>query len=75
MNVTGSKVLVEWRKISENMTSEMSRSITSKPPGFWYPIVNALLTNSKEKKSVFTFQNQNILSTTLQLQGYKGRCV
>ena len=34
-----------------------------------------LLTNSKEKRSVFTFQNQNILSTTLQLQGYKGRCV
>ena len=34
-----------------------------------------LLTNSKEKRSVFTFQNQNILSTTLQLQGHKGRCV
>ena len=34
-----------------------------------------LLTNSKEKRSAFTFQNQNILSTTLQLQGHKGRCV
>ena len=29
MNVIGSKVLVEWRKISENMTSEMSRSLTN----------------------------------------------
>ena len=36
---------------------------------------NSLLTNSKEKKSVFTFQIQNILSKALQLQGHKGRCV
>ena len=34
-----------------------------------------LLTNSKEKKSVFTFRIQNILSKALQLQGHKGRCV
>ena len=37
--------------------------------------VPTLLTNLKEKRSVFTFQNQNILSTTLQLQGHKGRRV
>ena len=34
-----------------------------------------LLTNLKEKKSVFTFQIQNILSKALQLQGHKCRCV
>ena len=37
--------------------------------------VFSLLTNSKEKKSVFTFRIQNILSKALQLQGHKGRCV
>ena len=38
-------------------------------------ILTPLLTNSKEKKSVFTFRIQNILSKALQLQGHKGRCV
>ena len=49
----------------ENYTMEInvSRGLTT------------LLTNSKEKKSVFTFRIQNILSKALQLQGHKGRCV
>ena len=47
---------------------------------FWLPFraffdSQYTLDEFEGKKSVFTFQNQNILSTTLQLQGHKGRCV